>query len=78
MNEIRPIRWLLAAHGEHVISFEYGGLRSGRTSRGLRGSGRSELQIQDADAFHEALEAEGIIADPEIRRSEKQKQIEGL
>jgi glycyl-tRNA synthetase len=74
----RPIRWLLAIHGEHVVSFEYGGLRSGRTTRGLRRSGKIELQIQDAEAFPKALEAEGIIVDPELRRSEIQKQIEDL
>ena len=74
----RPIRWLLAIHGEHVVTFEYAGLRSGRTTRGLRGSGKPELRIQDAEAFPKALEAEGIIADPELRRSEIQKQIEHL
>jgi len=74
----RPIRWLLAIHGEHVIPFEYGGLRSGRTSCGLRESGKPELEIQDADEFPKALEAEGIIADPELRRSEIQKQIDVL
>jgi glycyl-tRNA synthetase len=74
----RPIRWLLAIHGEHVVSFEYGGLQSGRTTRGLRGSGKPELQIQDAEAFLKVLEAERIIADPELRRSEIQKQIEDL
>ncbi len=74
----RPIRWLLAIHGEHVVSFEYAGLRSGRTVRGLRGSDTPELPIHDADAFLKALDAEGIIADPELRRSEIQKQIEGL
>ena len=74
----RPIRWLLAVHGEHVVSFEYGGLRSGRTTRGLRGSGKPELQIHDANEFLNSLEAEGIIADPVLRRSEIQKQIEDL
>ena len=74
----RPIRWLLAIHGEHVIPFEYAGLQSGRTSRGLRESGKPELDIQDADGLSKALESEGIIADPELRRSEIQKQIEVL
>jgi glycyl-tRNA synthetase len=74
----RPIRWLFAVHGEHIVSFEYGGLRSGRTTRGLRGSGKSELQIQGAIEFLKSLEAGGIIPDPELRRSEIQKQIEDL
>ena len=74
----RPIRWLLAVHGESVIPFEYGSLRSGRTGRGLRGSGSIELSIRDAEAYFDALEAEGIIADPELRRSDIQQQIEEL
>ncbi|MFQ5923828.1 MAG: glycine--tRNA ligase subunit beta, partial [Anaerolineales bacterium] len=74
----RPIRWLLAVHGESVVRFDYGGLRSGRTSRGLRGSDHVELSIQDVEAYFKALEAEGIIADPELRRSEIQKQIEAV
>jgi glycyl-tRNA synthetase len=74
----RPIRWLLAVHGEHIVPFQYGGLRSGRTSRGLRDTGTTELQIQDAQAYLEILQAEGIIADPERRRAEIQQQIEDL
>ncbi len=74
----RPIRWLLAVHGESVVPFEYGSLRSGRTGRGLRGSDPMEFDIQDVEAYFEALEAEEIIADPVLRRSEIQKQIEHL
>ena len=74
----RPIRWLVAVHGEHVVPFQYAGLRSGRTGRGLRGSGTPDIQIQDADAFLKSLESEGILADPELRRSVIQEQIENL
>jgi glycyl-tRNA synthetase len=74
----RPIRWLLAIHGEHIVSFEYAGLQSGRSGRGLRGAGKSELEIHDADSLLKALESQGIITDPELRRSEIQKQIEEL
>ncbi|GMR09606.1 MAG: glycine--tRNA ligase [Anaerolineae bacterium] len=74
----RPIRWLLAVHGESVVPFAYGSLRSGRTGRGLRGSDPVELHIQNAEAYFKALEAQEIIADPELRRSEIQKQIEHL
>ena len=74
----RPIRWLLAVHGESVVRFQYGHLRSGRTSRGLRGSEPAEFIVQNADGFFEQLEAGGIIADPERRRSAIQEQIENL
>jgi len=74
----RPIRWLLAVHGESVVPFQYGDLRSGRTSRGLRGSDPAEFVVQNADEFFTELEAGGIIADSELRRSEIQGQIENL
>ncbi|MCZ6530544.1 MAG: glycine--tRNA ligase subunit beta [Chloroflexi bacterium] len=74
----RPIRWLLAVHGESVVPFKYGSLRSGRTGRGLRGSDPIEINIEDVEAYFKALEAQEIIADPELRRSEIQKQIERL
>jgi glycyl-tRNA synthetase beta subunit len=74
----RPIRWLLALHGEHLVSFEYAGLQSGRSGRGLRGAGKPEPEINDADSLLKALESQGIITDPELRRSEIQKQIEEL
>lgn len=71
----RPIRWLLALHGEHLVSFEYAGLQSGRSGRGLRGAGKPELKIHDANSFLEMLESQEIITDPELRRSEIQNQI---
>ncbi len=74
----RPIRWLLAIHGEHLVSFEYAGVQSGRSGRGLRGTGKQELEIHDADSLIGTLESQGIITDPELRRSEIQKQIEEL
>jgi len=74
----RPIRWLLAIHGEQVVSFAYAGLQSGRSGRGLRGTGKPELMIHNADSFIKALESQGIITDPELRRSEIQKQIADL
>jgi glycyl-tRNA synthetase len=37
----RPVRWLLAMHGNQVIPFEFAGLQSGSSSRGLRLSSKS-------------------------------------
>jgi glycyl-tRNA synthetase len=53
----RPIRWLLALHGRHVVPFEYAGLRSGRTTRGLRFRSPEEFTAADASAYFTGLEA---------------------
>ena len=41
----RPLRWLLALHGQNVVPMTFGGLASGRTSRMLRMASRSEEQV---------------------------------
>ncbi|MFQ5943057.1 MAG: glycine--tRNA ligase subunit beta [Anaerolineales bacterium] len=74
----RPIRWLLALHGESAVPFEFGSLLSGSKGRGLRGSDHVDIDAQSADAYLKALEAEGIIAEPSRRRSEIQSQIDQL
>ncbi len=68
----RPIRWLLALLGDAVIPFEYAGYRSGRVTRGLRfplGGLPTEIQVRTPQEYLEALHAQGIVLDPEERRS---------
>jgi glycyl-tRNA synthetase len=74
----RPVRWLLALHGEHVAPFEFAGLGSGNTSRGLRFSDPTEFEIKDASDYFKQLEKQGIIPDPDARREEIKKQVETL
>jgi len=35
----RPVRWLLALHGETPLPFAFAGLQAGATSQGLRSDG---------------------------------------
>jgi glycyl-tRNA synthetase len=65
----RPIRWLLALFGEQVIPFEYAGLRSGNTTRGLRFHTPEEFEISTPGAYFPALEGLNILLDPEKRKA---------
>lgn len=65
----RPLRWLVAILGDQVVPFEYAGVSSGSTSRGLRSAGSPEFEIPSASAYGDAIAAQGIIADIETRRA---------
>ncbi len=65
----RPIRWLLALYGGKVVPFEYAGLASGNTTRGLRFHQPEEIQVRSVDEYDAALEAQGIILNFEHRQA---------
>ncbi len=64
----RPIRWLLALHGEAVIPFEYAGLRSDRATRGLRFKTPSEITLTNPAQYFEELAQQGIVIETAERR----------
>ena len=65
----RPVRWLVALHGETVVPFSYAGLQSGRITRGLRTSSPAEFSVDSAEAYFTALEAQGIVLDVGTRQA---------
>ena len=65
----RPLRWLLALYGPQQVPFGYAGIDSGRYSRGLRPYGSPTIVIDDAGAYASAMQANGVVPDPETRRS---------
>ncbi len=74
----RPIRWLVALLGENVIPFEYTGVKSGRTSRGLRPLRSPEIAIQRAEDYFVLMEANSIVVDVEKRRPMIREQADKL
>ena len=74
----RPIRWLLALYGEQVLPFEYAGLLSGDTTRGLRFREAVEIRVQSPQIYFKSLEAQGIILDVAQRGQRIQEQITAL
>ena len=65
---IRPIRWILAILGDTQIEFSYGGVTSGRTTRGHRFLGEREIEIAHYDEYSHALQKNGVLLDPRARR----------
>ena len=73
----RPIRWLVALLGGTVIPFEYAGLVSGNTTRGLRPYDSPELGIPSADreAYFDVIREAGIVLDKEERKASIVEQV---
>ncbi len=74
----RPVRWIVALLGDSVISFEYAGVRSGHTSRGLRPLRSPEIVIQRAEDYFALMEANSIVVDREKRRQMIREQVDKL
>ena len=74
----RPIRWLLALHGEHLVPFEYAGLQSGKTSRGLRQGKATSFAVTTPKSFFAHLKKQGILLDIAARRVAIRAQVAAL
>ncbi|MBM3222621.1 MAG: glycine--tRNA ligase subunit beta, partial [Candidatus Tectomicrobia bacterium] len=65
----RPLRWLVALYGAHVVSFTYAGVTSGRTSRGLRPYGSPALVIDEAASYARLMQEHSIMTRVEERQA---------
>jgi glycyl-tRNA synthetase beta chain len=63
----RPIQWLVALLGEHVIEVAVAGVQSHRASRGHRFLGAATVQIASAATYLDTLREAHVLADPEER-----------
>ena len=71
----RPIRWYVALLGDMVIPFEYAGVVSGNSSRGLRPYGSPEIKIPSADKYFDVIREAGITLDKEERKASIVEQV---
>ncbi len=74
----RPIRWLVCLLGEQVLSFEYAGIASGYTTRGLRPLGSPPIDLTSADEYLATMAEHRIVVDAAERRNLVQTQAEAL
>ncbi len=74
----RPLRWLLGLLGDQVIPFEYAGVVSGRTTRGLRPMGSPEIELAHADDYLATMAANRMVVDVAERREQVRSQAEAL
>ncbi len=74
----RPIRWLLALHGDHRVPFEYAGLTSGRQTRTMRFDDPEQVPIPDVKDYFKTIDSHGIILDGAARADEILEQASRL
>lgn len=67
----RPLRWLLAMHGDAVLPFEALGVQSGRTTRTMRDELGCEpiTDVPSAEAYLETVTAAGVAPEASARRA---------
>jgi glycyl-tRNA synthetase len=64
----RPIRWLLALHGKHLVGLEYASLKAGLATYPPRYQDPNPILIENPEAYFRALEELGIVLEIEKRR----------
>ena len=65
----RPLRWLVALLDDRIVPFEYAGLQSGNTTRGLRPYGSPQIGIKSAKEYFDSIKNNGIILSVEERQT---------
>jgi len=74
----RPIRWLLALQGEHVVPFQFAGLRSDRVTRGLRFVEPECWPVDSPTVYFKTLQEQGIEPDLRARRAAILEEVRAL
>jgi glycyl-tRNA synthetase beta chain len=71
----RPVRWLIALLGAHVIPFEFAGLSAGRTSHGHRFLSPEAFELAAAKDYVDALRARHVLVRMEERAGVMQERL---
>ena len=69
---IRPIRWIVALLGDHVVPFEVAGVESGRTTGGHRILGSKESIEVSIETYEQKLRENGVL----VRAADRRARIE--
>lgn len=64
----RPIRWIMALHGDVVIPFTFAGVYSGNLSYGLRNTPFATVKVESAESYSNVMKNAGISVDIEERK----------
>lgn len=57
----RPVRGLVALHGERVVPFSAAGLRAGRVTQGHEGLGPRSLKLASAEKYFKVMEHASVL-----------------
>jgi glycyl-tRNA synthetase beta chain len=72
---LRPVRWLVAVHGQDVVPLSLFGLDAGRATRGHRIHAPGEHELAQADEYESVLENASVVADFDRRRGRILEQV---
>ncbi|XP_039807710.1 glycine--tRNA ligase, chloroplastic/mitochondrial 2-like isoform X3 [Panicum virgatum] len=64
----RPIRWILALHGDFVVPFSFAGISSGNSSCGLRNSSVANFKVETAESYLSTVGKAGLLIDMQERK----------
>ncbi|XP_062173999.1 glycine--tRNA ligase, chloroplastic/mitochondrial 2 isoform X2 [Alnus glutinosa] len=64
----RPIRWILALHGDAVVPFTFAGVLSGNLSYGLRNTPSATVTVESAESYADLMMQAGINVQIEERK----------
>lgn len=64
----RPIRWILALHGDVAVPFVYAGVLSGNLSHGLRNTPSATVKVASAESYTDVMQHAGIAISMEQRK----------
>ncbi|MCL7046918.1 hypothetical protein MKW94_006110 [Papaver nudicaule] len=64
----RPIRWILALHGDAAVPFTFAGVLSGSLSYGLRNTPSATIEVENAEAYVGAMKNAGLVVEIEERK----------
>ncbi|KAF6152973.1 hypothetical protein GIB67_021578, partial [Kingdonia uniflora] len=65
----RPIRWVLALHGDAIVPFMFAGVMSGNLSYGLRNTPSATLEVDNSEAYVSIMKKAGISVEFEERKN---------
>ena len=66
----RPIQWLVTLFGGQLIPVAYGGVASGRQSRGHRFMAPASFEVKGLESYLEGLSSRHVVVDHEARRQQ--------
>jgi glycyl-tRNA synthetase len=72
----RPIRWFVSLLGEIVIPFEYAGVISSNTTRGLRPYDSPEIVVHSAEKYFDVIREAGVVLEKEERKASIVEQVD--
>jgi glycyl-tRNA synthetase beta chain len=74
---VRPVRWLVALLGEHVLPIQFGGQQASNVTYGHRIlHGLAPIVLTSPESYAATLEAAHVQPDPEIRRHTIRKALD--